>query len=147
MAAGVPTIVYEAGSARRLERPFIRTGIAGILNVMRFLRMLPGEPEEPPLRLRIERTYWVRAQAGGILDLQVSLGEPLRRGAPISINTNPFGRERSQLKAPYGGMVLGLTQSPLVHPGDAVCHLARLDARELRAWDAYWRPRRRLDDV
>lgn len=147
VAAGVPTIVYEAGGARRFERPFIRVGIEGILSVMRFLRMLPGEPAQPPLRLLIERTHWVRAQAGGILDLKVALGEPLRRGATISINTNPFGRERSQLKAPHSGMVLGLTQHPLVHPGDAICHLARLDARELQAWDAFWRPRRRLDDV
>lgn len=146
VAAGVPTIVYEAGSARRLERPFIRTGIEGILNVMRHLRMLSGEPSEPPLRLRIERTRWVRAQVGGILDLQVALGQPLQRGEPISVNTNPFGRERNQLKAPHSGMVLGLTQSPLVHPGDAVCHLARLEPGELKAWDAYWRPRRRVDD-
>jgi predicted deacylase len=138
-AAGVPTIVFEAGSARRLERPFIRIGIAGILNVMRFLRMLPGEPVEPPLRLRIERTHWVRAQAGGILDLNVELGQALPRGAPISVNTNPFGRERSQLKAPWSGVVLGLTQLPLVHPGDAICHLARLDPGELQAWEAFWR--------
>jgi predicted deacylase len=137
--AGVPTIVFEAGSARRLERPFIEIGIAGILNVMRFLRMLPGEPAEPPLRLRIERTHWVRAQAGGILDLGVELGQALERGAPISVNTNPFGRERSLLKAPWSGVVLGLTQLPLVHPGDAICHLARLDPGELRAWDAFWR--------
>lgn len=138
VAAGVPTVVYEAGSARRLERPFIQVGTAGILNVMRSLRMLPGETAEPPLRLRIERTHWVRAQAGGILDLQVELGQPLRRGAPISLNTNPFGRGRSQLKSPYGGLVLGLTQLPLVHSGDPVCHIARLEAEELAAWESHW---------
>lgn len=138
-AAGVPTVVYEAGSARRLERPFIGVGIAGILNVMRSLRMLPGEPVQPPLRLRIERTTWVRAQAGGILDLQVELGQPLRRGTPISLNTSPFGRGRSLVKSPYGGLVLGLTQLPLVHSGDPICHLARLEAGELAAWESHWR--------
>jgi len=137
-AAGVPTVVYEAGSARRLERPFIQVGIAGILNVLRFLRMMPGETVEPPVRLRIERTHWVRAQSGGILDLQVELGQPVRRGAPISLNTNPFGRGRSQLKSPYGGLVLGLTQLPLVHSGDPVCHIARLEAGELAAWESHW---------
>jgi len=136
VAAGVPTIVYEAGSARRLERPFIEIGIAGILNVMRSLRMLPGEPAEPPLRLRVERTHWVRALAGGILDLEVELGQTLARGAPISVSTNPFGRERSLLKAPWAGVVLGLTQLPLVHPGDAICHLARLERAEIQAWEA-----------
>lgn len=138
VAAGVPTLVYEAGSARRFERPFIEVGISGILNVMRHLRMLPGEIVEPPLRLWVDRTHWIRARAGGILDIKVELGQPLRRGETISINTNPFGRERSQLKAPCGGVVLGLTQLPLVHPGDAVCHMARLDSREVVAWGEYW---------
>ena len=138
VAAGVPTIVYEAGSARRLERPFIEVGIAGVLNVLRHLKMMPGEPVAPPLSLRIDRTHWIRAQTGGILDLKVALGQPLRRGQAISLNTNPFGRERSQLKAPHAGIVLGLTQLPLVHPGDAICHVARLAPQELEAWRQYW---------
>ncbi|HSK78833.1 MAG TPA: succinylglutamate desuccinylase/aspartoacylase family protein [Thermoanaerobaculia bacterium] len=138
VAAGVPTIVYEAGSARRFERPFIDSGIAGLLNVLRHLRMLPGEPVSPPLSLLIERTHWVRARAGGILDLLVELGQPVKRGQTISINTNPFGRERSQIKAPHSGLVLGLTQLPLVHPGDAVCHVARLNGQEIEAWTEHW---------
>jgi predicted deacylase len=138
VAAGVPTIVYEAGSARRLERPFIEVGIAGVLNVLRHLKMMPGEPALSPLRLRIDRTHWIRAHSGGILELKVALGQPLRRGQALSVNTNPFGRERSQLKAPHAGIVLGLTQLPLVHPGDAICHVARLTQGEIDAWSAYW---------
>lgn len=142
--AGVPTIVYEAGSARRLEKPFIGVGIAGVLNVLRHLKMMPGEPLSPPLRFAIARTHWVRARAGGILDLKVDLGQPLRRGQAISVNTNPFGRERSQLKAPHAGIVLGLTQLPLVHPGDAICHVARLEPREIEAWREHWNQNGRI---
>ncbi|HEV8582339.1 MAG TPA: succinylglutamate desuccinylase/aspartoacylase family protein [Thermoanaerobaculia bacterium] len=138
VAAGVPTIVYEAGSARRLERPVIAVGIAGVLNVLRHLKMMPGEPASPPQRLLIDSTRWIRSKTGGILDLRVELGQPLRRGQAISVNTNPFGRERSPLKAPYAGVVLGLTQLPLVHPGDAICHVARLSPREIDAWGEYW---------
>lgn len=136
--AGVPTIVYEAGSPRRLERPFIEVGIAGVLNVLRHLKMMPGEPVSPPLALRIGDTHWIRSKKGGILDLRVELGQPLRRGQAISVHTNPFGRERSQLKAPYAGIVLGLTQLPLVHPGDAICHVARVTPGEIDAWSASW---------
>ena len=139
VAAGVPTVVYEAGSARRLERPFIEVGVAGVINVLRWLKMMPGEPSSPPLRLAIDRTRWIRSRKGGILDLRVELGQPLRRGQEISIHTNPFGRERSQLKAPHGGIVLGLTQLPLVHPGDAICHVACVDGRDLDAWREHWR--------
>ncbi len=132
--AGVPTIVYEAGSARVFERPFIDAGLLGTLNVLRHLGMLPGEPVPPPIALLVKKSTWVRAGNGGILDLQVGLGEPVRRGQVLSVNTNPFGRERNQLEAPAGGVVIGLTRSPLVHPGDAVCHLARVPAREVARW-------------
>jgi uncharacterized protein len=144
VAAGVPTIVYEAGSARRLERPFIEAGKAGVLNVLRWLGMLAGAPLAPAVQLIVRRTHWVRARAGGILDLRIGLGQPVRRGQTLSVNTNPFGRERRQLKAPHGGVVLGVTLLPLVHPGDAVCHLARLGTRELETWTAHWNAGGRL---
>lgn len=137
-AAGVPTIVYEAGSPRRFERPFIEVGKRGVLNVMRHLAMLPGEPEPPPLAAEVREAHWIRARAGGILDLRAELGQPLRRGSEISLNTSPFGRERSLVKAPHPGVVLGLTRLPLVHPGDAICHLARLTAPELARWRELW---------
>lgn len=134
-AAGVPTIVYEAGSSRVFERRFIDLGIAGVQNVLRHLEMLDGGPvRQPPLRLEVKKSTWLRASAGGILDLKVSLGEAVARGQVISINTNPFGRERSQLVSPAAGIVIGLTRSPLVHPGDAICHLARLRSRDVARW-------------
>jgi len=139
IAAGVPTIVYEAGSPRRLERPYIEVGKRGVLNVLVHLGMLPGERVPPPVSLEVRETHWIRARAGGILDLKVDLGQPLSRGQEISQNTNPFGRERSTLKAPHSGVAIGLTRLPLVHPGDAICHLARVPARELAAWREAWR--------
>lgn len=137
-ATGVPTIVYEAGSARVFERRFIDVGCSGVLAAMRHLRMLPGDSSPSEVGLHVKRSTWIRADAGGILDLQVSLGQPLARGQLISVNTNPFGRHRNQLEAPAAGVVIGLTRSPLVHPGDAVCHLARLPARHVTRWKERW---------
>jgi predicted deacylase len=136
--AGVPTIAYEAGSPRVFERPFIDVGVAGVLSVLRHLRMLPGERIMPPLQLAVLKSTWLRAPEGGMIDLKVGLGEPVGRGQLLSIGTNPFGRERSQLSAPSGGIVLGLSRLPLVHPGDAVCNLAKLPAKTLLEWRRHW---------
>jgi predicted deacylase len=136
--AGVPAITYEAGAPRVFERRHIDDGLTGCRNVLLALGVIPGEPQEPPVRLTVKKTSWLRAQAGGMIDLQVGLGEPVTRGQTISINTNPFGRERSQLVAPWAGVVLGLSRLPLVHPGDAVCHLARLPRRDLTRWREHW---------
>lgn len=141
---GIPTIVYEAGSTRHFERRFIEIGLHGVLNVLRHLHMLPGNPVVPRTRIDVRETRWLRARAGGILDLRVALGQPLRRGHLVSLNTNPFGHERSQLKSQSSGIVIGLTRSPLVHPGDAICHLARVGGDELDTWTALWQEDPRL---
>lgn len=144
---GVATIVYEAGGPRRLEKPFIRAGLKGATNVLAHLKMIDGPVTPPPICLEARKTQWLRAKVGGILDLKVELGQPVRRGDVISVNTNPFGRERSQLEASFSGIVIGLTRIPLVHPGDAICHVARQDRRELEAWAKHWhRPQSCLEE-
>lgn len=136
---GVPTIVYEAGSPRRFERGFIEAGLQGVVSVLRRLEMLPGEPLTPPVSIEVRESRWLRARVGGILDLRVQLGEPVEQNQMISVNTNPFGHERNQLKSKASGIVIGLTGLPLVHPGDAVCHLARVDRKSLDRWADLWR--------
>lgn len=139
VAEGVPTIAYEAGSPRVFERPFIDVGVAGVLSVLRHLKMLAGERQTPPVQLEIAKSTWLRAPEGGMIDLKVGLGEPVKRGQLLSIGTNPFGRERSQLTSPSAGVVLGLSRLPLVHPGDAVCHLAKVSTETLTRWREHWR--------
>jgi hypothetical protein len=138
VAAGVPTICYEAGSPGFFERRAIEIGKRGVLNLLGHLGMIDREPQRPPLQVDVRDTRWVRARAGGILDLRVELGQPVRTRQMLAINTNPFGREQSQLRTPHPGLVLGLTRSPLVHPGDAVCHIARLERRVLDSWSRFW---------
>lgn len=141
---GVPTIVYEAGSPRRFERRFIEIGLRGVLNVLRHLGMLAGDLVVPRAKIEVHESTWLRARAGGILDLRVELGQPIQRGQVVSINSNPFGQERSQLKSKTSGIVIGLTRLPLVHPGDAICHLARVGREEHEAWTALWQENPRL---
>ena len=40
----IPTLVYEAGEALRLEQASIKIGVKGVLRVMRHLNMLPAKP-------------------------------------------------------------------------------------------------------
>src|SRR5437763_1206780 len=104
-----------------------------VVNVPGFL----NQDRRLPDRRDLNRSFPGRRK-GGILDLRVDLGQPLRRGQEIAVNANPFGRERSQLRSPRGGIVLGLTRLPLVHPGDAVCNVACLDRRQVDAWETHW---------
>lgn len=74
----------------------------------------------------------MRAEAGGILDLDVGPGDLVEEGQQLYSVTGPFGRERVAQSSPADGAVIGLTTLPLVNPGDAVVHVAvRRDSWDL----------------
>jgi hypothetical protein len=46
------------------------------------------------------------------------------KGQHIAVIHDSLGRRLSQASAPIGGIVIGMTQHPLVHQGDALVHIA-----------------------
>ena len=123
-ALGVTVLTYEGGEALRFDAEPIRVALDGILRLLRHLKMrddAPRDPDEPPLIMHESR--WMRADRGGILDLQVSAGDHVEVGDPLWTTTGPFGRERTSVESPYDAVVIGATTLPLVGPGDAVVHL------------------------
>lgn len=131
--AGVPVLTYEAGQALRFDEEAITVGVAGVLRVLHLLGMRDQtvpEPARPPLVSR--ETHWVRAEAGGILSLDVGPGDLVERGQQLCSVTGPFGRERVAQVSPFDGAVIGQTTLPLVNPGDAMVHIAvRRDSWDL----------------
>ena len=124
--AGCPTIVLEAGEPLKIQPGVLETGVRGVVNVLRSLGMMDGDPVEPDYRCRVERSTWVRAEVGGLLRFHVAPGEAVRSGQPIATNSSVYGAEQNVLTASVNGLVLGLTTLPMVKPGEPVCHLAVL---------------------
>lgn len=124
---GVPFVAYEAGETFKFQRREIRKGLFGVYNVLAALGMLDIPPRQPRLRVVVKRAGWVRASRGGILDLRTRPGDLVYEGDVLGGITNPFGREVVSVRSPVTGVVLGTTTIPLVNPGDAIAHIARLD--------------------
>jgi predicted deacylase len=125
LSVGVPVITYEAGEPLKFQRNCIDEGVRGCLRVMADLGMVRERQPEPAARLIVNRTIWVRAERGGILDIRVTLGQHVEEGDLVGVSSNPFGRERSSLLATARGIVLGRTTLPMVNPGDPVCCIGR----------------------
>jgi predicted deacylase len=53
---GVKAIVAELGGAGQLYDEWVERGVAGVLNVMRLLKMLPGEVAPPPRQYVVDNT-------------------------------------------------------------------------------------------
>jgi len=73
------------------------------------------------LKSRLSR--WLRARWSGIALLSVALGQVVGRGQPAAVIHDSQGARSSRSRAPFDGIV-GLTQRPRVHQGDALLHVA-----------------------
>ena len=121
---GLPILIYEAGEALRFDETCIRTGLRGILNVMRSIRMLPAAKARSPIGPVVaQSTRWVRAGASGIVTGKVKLGSTIKKGQLLAMISDPLGDEETRVVAPSNGIVIGRTNLPLAHEGDALFNL------------------------
>jgi predicted deacylase len=121
---GMPVLIYEAGEALRFDETGIRTGLRGILNVMRNMRMLPAAKTAPPIDPVVARsTRWVRASASGIVTGKSKLGSTISEGQVLAVVSDPLGDEETKVIAPSDGIVIGRSNLPLAHEGDALFNL------------------------
>jgi predicted deacylase len=126
---GIRILLYEAGEALRYDEFGIRAGLEGILNVMRELdmlrkRKLPRKSIEPFVA---HSSSWIRAPESGVLRYPVKLGARVSKGDILGQISDPYSHESAPLVAPFGGVVIGSTQIPLVHEGEALFHVARFN--------------------
>jgi predicted deacylase len=121
---GIPILIYEAGEALRFDETSIRAGLRGIFNVMRHIGMLPEKKGKPPVAPVVARsTRWVRASRSGIVSNQAKLGSRVVTGERLATISDPIGQHEESVTAPLDGIVIGRSNLPLAHEGDALFHL------------------------
>ena len=122
---GLPMLVYEAGEALRFDELSIRAGLRGIFNVMRHLGMLPKpKAKKPIVPVVADSTSWVRAPASGILSHKAKLGSSVAEGQRLAVVGDPLGEDETEVLAPFDGIVIGRSNLPLAHEGDALFNMA-----------------------
>lgn len=123
---GLPILLYEAGEALRYDEMAIRVGVQGILGVMRALDMLPAKTakKEKAEPFVADSSAWVRAPETGMLRTLVPLGARVQKEELLGIIDDPYSGDQYPIHATAPGVVIGRAQSPLMHEGDAVYHVA-----------------------
>jgi len=134
-AGNLPLLLYEAGEALRFNDIAIRAGLKGILNVMRFLRMLPAsKPREKKSSTWIaNNSVWMRAPQSGILRSRVPLGGIVNDGDVLGYISDPFGEAEQAVVSQVSGVLVGITKLPLVHEGEALFHVATSESSKSAA--------------
>jgi len=150
---GIPMLLYEGGEALRFGEVAIRTGLRGVLNVMRELGMLPGVKRKERLVEPVvaRGSTWIRAPESGILWSSLILGARLTKGDVIGRIAAPLMNGEYAVEAPCDGILIGRTNLPLVYEGEALFHVARfrrvaVAAEQVEALHQSLEPRHHLDD-
>jgi predicted deacylase len=121
---GMPILIYEAGEALRFDETCIRTGLRGILNVMRYMHMLPAVKSSSRIKPVIARsTRWIRASTSGIVTDKAKLGSTISKGQVLAMISDPLGDDETRVIAPSDGIIIGRSNLPLAHEGDALFNL------------------------
>jgi hypothetical protein len=129
----MPMLLYEGGEALRFNEVAIRLGVRGILRVLRELEMLPprknrktGNPIISKTKQYVARaSHWVRAPISGVFNIKVALGTVVQKNSTLGIISEPLGQTETNVISPYEGIVIAVSNLPLVNEGDAVIHIAR----------------------
>ncbi|MFC3476605.1 succinylglutamate desuccinylase/aspartoacylase family protein [Halobacterium litoreum] len=136
--AGVPTVTVEMGEAHRFQRPLIDRALDGVASVLAEYELYPSEPVNWPGWRTIvtsDQKTWLRADAGGLVDMHYERGELVREGDTICTISNPFKTDVVRVTAPFTGLLVGALENPVVYPGNPLCHLVELDERTQRAYE------------
>ncbi|MFK7868307.1 MAG: succinylglutamate desuccinylase/aspartoacylase family protein [Roseobacter sp.] len=130
-ALGKPMLLYEAGEGLRFDEFAVRAGVAGVLRVMRALKMLPakGISAAKAAPYMCKSSQWLRAPTGGLFRPFRAEGDTVAKGDVLASIADPFGGTETDLVAKDDGILIGRAILPVVHEGDAVFHLAQLDPR------------------
>ena len=122
---GTKVLLYEAGEALRFDELSIRAGMKGILNVLNHLQMMSKKTlKRKPLSPFIANSSnWLRANASGIVNNKVNLGDQIKKDDILAEIGSPYGEVFDTVKASRDGIIIGSQNIPLVQEGDAMFHI------------------------
>jgi hypothetical protein len=129
--AGTPTVTVEMGEANRFQREHIDRAIEGVESAFVHHGMRPsGAVRWPGYRVVVEdwgEHTWVRADDGGLVEMAHEKGDLVHEGERLCTITDPFDTAVTTVTAPFTGVLVGVLETPVVYPGNPLCHLAAVD--------------------
>jgi|SRR5687768_6651650 len=117
---GVVSIFAESGGNGTLEEADVRVHLDGIANVMRHLRMIPGDATPPGPRLSARDRKVVRATRAGLLRLKVAIGDEIAAGQEVAEICNVFGEVVERVHSTGAGIAGLVWAHKVVNTGDPI---------------------------
>ncbi len=123
---GKPSITTETGGLGQVDEEGPRLAEAGVFNLLRHLKMLPGEPRRVQHPIWIGRSVVLRSSATGTFHARVKAGHTVAEGTVLGVLTDFFGEIIEQVRAPFAGEVLYVVATPPVSQGEPLAMVGQV---------------------
>jgi predicted deacylase len=125
---GKPAIAVEAGHAGTVESRDVDALVNGTFSLMRYLKMLPGDPAPVAHPVWIAKVDTVASEQTGIFYPLVQRGTYVARGMKIGYVTDFYGKVIYEAISPSAGVVLYICAVPSMKKGDTVANIGEIAA-------------------
>ena len=105
-------LLFEGGESNRFDPYAIDAAFDGVRRVLALLGVIDAAPGTSAPTFRSRETRWVRAARGGMLRLEVELGDRVERQRVLGNFSDIDGRSNLAVRAPVAGLVIGLNPVP-----------------------------------
>jgi len=120
---GKPSITVEAGYAGTVETDDVAALVNGCLNVMRYLKMIPGTPAAIDHPVWIEKIASVTSEQTGIFYPLVRRGTYVELGMKVGYVTDYVGKTIYEATSPTVGVVLYICAVPSMKKGETIANI------------------------
>lgn len=120
---GKPSITVEAGHAGTVEPEDVNALVQGTLSVMKYLKMLPGSPDDVRNPVWIEKVVPLASEQTGIFYAAVKRGSYVQQGMKVGYVTDYFGKMLFEARAPAAGVILYICSVPSMRKGETICNV------------------------
>ncbi len=121
---GVSAITLELGRPEIFDDTMIVRAEAGLINLMRELKMLPGKVTPPPARLFVANDIMAaRATRAGWMRLLLPIGSPVKKDQPLAEIRDAFGTLLETVAAPVEGRINMVATDPRTDQGGTVARI------------------------
>jgi predicted deacylase len=121
--SGIQAVLVEVGGGRSLDVQYHPAVLNGVVNFMRAVGILEGEPVPGPEPYVFRRKHIVPAPSAGYFHPVVHLGQRVQAGDTLGVVTALLSEDSFEILSPRAGIVLYLRKEPVIGEQDSLVHV------------------------
>jgi predicted deacylase len=127
--AKIPAFTVELGGTKVISEPFVRAGVSGIKNILKYLDMIDYPKyweSETKIKTskRLKLVEYVTCNESGIIKFLVRPGQKVKENKPLAKIKDVLGRTRDIVTAPVDCYVIACADTAVSFPGSFLFLLA-----------------------